>query len=143
MNSDYLGSTIVIGLCEWLGCESFDLMYPPFFLFNNSSWQRPHYGKGYSYANVLGPLKRNDNLSDPERRLIMVERLKNKSYDLVIYGQFPSSRELFADYALPLYSSTPERLWLFDGRDKFDGWPFQLRFNTLRYKTTIFIRELF
>jgi hypothetical protein len=99
--------------------------------------------KGYSFARTLNPPTRNVNLSLSERKEYILGRLKRREYDLIIYGNFLSSRELFVDYSFPLYSVTPERLWLFDGRDKFGGWPFQLNYGTLRFNSTIFVRELF
>ena len=138
-----MADTIVIGLSEWLGPNAVDFFYPPYFLFKNSSWVKPLYGKGYSYAKSIDTPNWQDGSSESDRRAHAIRRLKNRDYDLVIYGVFLSSRELFADYALPLYSKTPQRLWLIDGHDKFTGWPFQLRFGSLRYNTTIFVRELF
>jgi len=138
--------TIIIGLCELLGQDQVDMLYPQEYLFKNNSFSSPTsslYGKGYSYANTLEPLKGFNSEPESVRRPIMIERLKNREYDLVIYSEFLAHREFFADYAYTLYYTTPERLWLLDGRDKFYGWPFQMRFGTLRYNSTIFVRELF
>ena len=140
---DYMADSIVIGITEWLGPNVVDVMYPPHYLYKNSSWTKPLYGKGYSYSKTIDPPDFNDGLSDKDRRTHMIRRLENRDYDLIIYGTFLSSREFFVDYALPLYSTSPERLWLIDGSDKFTGWPFQLRYGDLRYHTTIFVRELF
>lgn len=138
-----MADSIVIGITEWLGPNVVDVMYPPYYLYKNNSWTKPLYGKGYSYSKTIDPPDFSDGLSDKDRRTHMIRRLENRDYDLVIYGTFLSSREFFVDYALPLYSTSPERLWLIDGSDKFTGWPFQLRYGDLRYHTTIFVRELF
>ena len=144
---DYLSTTIITGFIEWLGIGSIDIMYLPYYLFKGEQEKVkkrgvPLYGKGFSYSHNLPPLSENYKSNRRDRRNEMIRKLKDRFYSIVIYSEFRRSNEYFYDITLPLYSNDPKRLWLLDGKDKFDGWPFSLRYSHLRYNSTIFVREL-
>lgn len=69
------------------------------------TYGKPLYGKGFTYTNLLTPEYRNDNLD-----VSLINDIKNKYYDLVIYGSNIFGKGINSeDCALPYYSIISEK----------------------------------
>lgn len=145
MTADYLAAAILIGLVEWLGYARVDVFYFPDYLIEGNKREsktgRALYGAGFGYANVLRkPEKAFRRLDE------MLASLQNGEYAAVVWGSWHRSKAHFADIAYPAYINRREALWLCDGEDGFEGWPYlaegKIQGKPLHDIATIFVREL-
>ena len=126
---DYLRCLTLIGFKELFGQKCHD--YPKVEHIYKSSTIKPDklYGKGFSYSNII-----NDNLHDIEEDIKIIENIKNKKYDIVIYGSYMRGTP-FYDIVKNIYS--PDKIILLCGEDKL--YPYEHWIDKGHY---VFIREL-
>jgi len=82
-NPDYLRCVTLHGLKECFGNKCHDWPIIPHIYKTNSINYSQLYGKGFTYTNLLEPELHDDNLDNT-----VEEDIKNKKYDIVIYGYY-------------------------------------------------------
>uniref|UniRef100_A0A6C0DS67 Uncharacterized protein n=1 Tax=viral metagenome TaxID=1070528 RepID=A0A6C0DS67_9ZZZZ len=80
---DYLRCVTLHGFKKLYGEKCHDYPKIPHIYADNTIKYNTLYGKGYSYTNLLDPLLHNNSLNDT-----VEEDIKNKKYDIVIYGSY-------------------------------------------------------
>lgn len=137
--ADYLSQDTLIGLIESFGLARVDVMYLPLYLFADqparTSSGASMYGKGFSYQNVL-PALGSRKLPTQEQ---ILRRLRKARYSLVVYGSYRRNKPFFNE-TLEAYAGSPNRIWLMDGEDTYNGWA---KRDPVNRNATIFVRELY
>ena len=141
LEADYQANSVLIGLIEWLGIARVDVFYFPEYLLEGNKRETKDgkgiYGSGFGYANVLKrPHKSLRQLDE------MIHSLENGEYASVVWGNWHRSKIHFEDKAVIAYENRPEALWLCDGQDIYEGWPYVDGSHLPFSKATIFVREL-
>jgi hypothetical protein len=129
---DYLRCLTLHGLKMLFGIDCHDYPKVPHIYKSSEINYEKLYGKGISYTNLLEPLLHNNNLDDT-----IVEDIKNKYYDIVIYGSYIRGMPYY-DLISNIYK--PNEIILMSGEDIHD-----YRYNPnniLNKGHFIFIREL-
>ena len=105
---DYLRCLTLHGLKELIGSDCHD--YPKIeHIYKSNINVNKLYGKGMSYSNLLDQSLHNDVLN-----ATILEDIKNKYYDIVIYGSYHRGMPLY-DFVTSIYD--PSDIILFCGED--------------------------
>lgn len=105
---DYLRCLTLHGLKELIGSDCHD--YPKIeHIYKSNINVNKLYGKGMSYSNLLDQSLHNDVLN-----ATILEDIKNKYYDIVIYGSYHRGMPLY-DFVSSIYD--PSEIILFCGED--------------------------
>jgi len=108
---------------------------PHIYKFDNYNYKRC-YGWGMTYTNLL-----NNSLHDNNLDNNIIEQIKNKYYDIIIYGSYRRGGMPFYDIINNLYE--PEKIILFDGMDDRIDEGCYNEFNEFKERGhNIFVREL-
>tara|TARA_Y100000816_G_scaffold257363_1_gene211501 strand:- start:7238 stop:8161 length:924 start_codon:yes stop_codon:yes gene_type:complete len=131
---DYLRCVTLHGFKQMLGDKCHDYPKIPHIYKSNSINYKNLYGKGISYSNLLEPELHNDELDST-----IDEDIKNKKYDIVIYGSFARGKIKY-DIVSKYYN--PDEIILLSGEDVLNG-HYKVRYNEWLDKGHhVFIREL-
>ena len=127
---DYLRCLTIHGFKRVFGSKFHDFPKVPHLYENNYINPNDLYGKGFTYSNLLDPILHDDSLDKT-----IENDIKNKYYDIVIYGSYHRGMP-FYDLICKFYK--PEEIILICGEDYhccgYNSW--------LNKKHKMFVREL-
>ena len=83
ISPDYLRCVTLHGFKSLIGSDCHDYPKVPHIYKSNNINYESLYGKGMTYTNLLDPKLHNDNLD-----ATIIDNIKNKYYDIVIYGSY-------------------------------------------------------
>jgi hypothetical protein len=130
INPDYLRCLTLHGLKLLFGSNCHDYPRVPHIYKSTKINYTKLYGKGITYTNLLEQTLHNDNLDES-----IIEDIKNKKYDLIIYGSYHRGMPYY-DFISKIYN--PNEVILICGED----------LHNCNYKIfldkghTVFVREL-
>jgi hypothetical protein len=128
---DYLRCLVLHGMKELFGTNCHDYPHVPHIYQSNSINYSELYGKGITYTNLL-----DQSLHDSALDATVIQDIKNKNYDLIIYGSYHRGMPLF-DIVQQSYS--PHQVILLCGQDahpcNYDKW--------VQQGYCVFVRELY
>ena len=126
---DYLRCVTLHGFKELMGNKCHDYPKVPHIYKSNINYSQL-YGKGITYTNLLDPSLHNDELD-----ATIVENIKNKYYDIVIYGSYHRGMPHY-DLICQIYK--PNEIILLCGEDIH-----KCNYNTfLKKGHSLFVREI-
>lgn len=132
--SDYLSNFTHIGLKQIYGkdCETAFLNK---YLYKNESTKYTYlWGMGFSYVGKIDSTLKN-NINDKE----LINKIKNKYYDCIVFGSVSRSLEYFN--LIKKYYDKNKIIGIF-GEDKTNNKKFKLFINNLKKELTLFVREI-
>jgi hypothetical protein len=128
--SDYLKDLTLHGLKRLKGSNCHDFPKIPHMYTTYDGNQCDMYGKGYTYSRLLEPTLHNDFLDTT-----LIEDIKNKYYDIIIYGSYHRGMPHY-DLISTIYK--PSEIILLCGEDCH--WCDNFAF--LKKKNFVFVREI-